>query len=59
MKTQTNNEKLYILCENFIIDHRISCREDTIKDSVSEDCYEFVEKIAEIVGYYVYDENEE
>lgn len=46
-------EKLWLLCEEFIEDNHISCGETIYQcDWVVEHSLKFIEKIAEIVGFY-------
>lgn len=50
--------ELWDLCQQFIEKQRISCPEAVMEDRVILNAYDFIEKIANIVGYYKY-ENED
>jgi len=46
-------DKLFFLVEKFIKDHEISCGEAIYQsDFIIEDCYDLVESMCDIVGYY-------
>lgn len=46
------SDDLLQLCRKFIDKHKISCDEDVISDRVSEDAYEFIGDIGNIIGFY-------
>lgn len=50
MKNKKN--ELWQLCEQFIQQQHISCPEAVMEDRVILNTYDFIEKIADIVGYY-------
>ncbi len=45
--------RLLMVCRAFVNDHRISCPEATCGDRVYEHAPELVEKIADVIGYWV------
>lgn len=46
-------EALFSLCEEYIDEQRISCRETIYQcDRVIQSAYEFIQKVCDIVGYY-------
>lgn len=51
---------LWHFCVKFVEDQRISCAETVYQcDWVIENAYEFIEKVAERVGYFEYPEENE
>ena len=45
--------RLWNLCSNFIQNNQIRCTETVYQcDHVSENALDFIEKVAEMVGYY-------
>ncbi len=50
--------RLLEVCEQFIIDNRISCPEAVMEDRVFENAPDLIGTIAEIVGYYEYPDDE-
>lgn len=59
MEPLSNKDKLWELAAKFIIDNRISCPESTAEDRVYENSPELVYEIAELVGYYEYEDEDE
>lgn len=63
MNNLDDNElrRLVEVCQQFIIDNRISCPEATIEDRVYENAPDLIGTICEIIGYYEYpdDDSEE
>lgn len=56
---QTSEKRLLKLCKRFIKEQDISCSETIYQtDRVSENALEFIEDIAEIVGYVEEEEDE-
>ena len=49
---------LWNICKDFINDNHVSCPEATINDWVYENAPNLVEDIGNVVGYYVYPEDE-
>ena len=48
----TKEEELLELCERFILEQQIFCSETIYQtDHVIENAYEFIENVADIVGY--------
>lgn len=50
--------KVSAIARNFITKHEITCAEATIKDSVYEDAPILVENLAEILGYFKHEDEE-
>lgn len=50
--------EVYALVSLFINEHRISCSEATAEDRVYENAPEFVESLANVVGYFKYEDEE-
>ncbi len=52
MMTERAKEDLWLLCDKFINDQRISCAETVYQsDRVIENAYQLIEDICDIVGY--------
>lgn len=52
MITERAKEELWLLCEKFINDQKISCAETIYQsDRVIENAYQVLEGICDIVGY--------
>ena len=57
-RIESVGDKLVAVCRDFIKAQTVICAESTIEDRVYEHAPEFVEKIADIVGYYDHDTGE-
>lgn len=54
-----DNDPLYALCRAFIEKHRISCPEATAEDRVYEHAPELVAEIAQVVGFFPNDDEDD
>jgi len=55
VKMKNKEKQLWDLCQKFISDNEIGHSEVIYQcDGVIVNCYDFVKKIADIVGYYKY-----
>jgi len=59
MKSLSKKDLLWEVAAKFIIDNKISCPEATAEDRVYENAPNLVFEIAEIVGYYEYEDDDE
>jgi len=48
---EERKNELWDLCERFIAKQRVTCPEATCEDRIYENAPEFVEQIADVVGY--------
>lgn len=55
----TDPDPLYALCRAFIEKHRISCPEATAEDRVYEHAPELVAEIAQVVGFFPNDDEDD
>lgn len=52
MAAKTKKDRLWSLCEKFVMEQRITCPEAICQcDRVIENAYDFIEKVCNIVGY--------
>lgn len=59
-RMQERYECLFAACQKFIRDNEILCPESIYQmDHVAENALEFIEEIAEIVGYHVSEDEED
>jgi hypothetical protein len=57
---QEEQTALYELCAKFINDNKIYCPETVYQaDRVSENSYEFIKKICDIVGYVALEDEDD
>lgn len=50
--SQQDLEKLWDICEKYVIKRKIYCPEMTIEDKIYETAPDFIGEICDIVGYF-------